>query len=79
MGDVDCDDGGGGHTDDDGGDDGDDGDDVHQQRADPDSSSALWKSPTDFCGFNFQTIQLQNNFSFLILKSKMSTTFERRR
>ena len=41
MGDVYCDDGGGGHTDDDGGDDGDDGDDVHQQRADPDSSSAL--------------------------------------
>ena len=69
----DYDEGGGGHTADNG------GDDVHQQRADPDSSSALWKSPTDFCGFNFQTIQLQNSFSFLILKSKMSTTFERRR
>ena len=40
-------------------------DDVHQQRADPESRSALWKSPTDFCGFNFQTLYLQNTFNFL--------------
>ena len=40
--------------------DGDGYDDVHQQRADPDSSAALWKSPTDFCGFNFKLSELQN-------------------
>ena len=47
-----------------GGDEGGD-DDAHQQRADPESRSALWKSPTDFCGFNFQTLYLQNTFKFL--------------
>ena len=40
-------------------------DDAHQQRADPESRSDLWKSPTDFCGINFQTLYLQNTLNFL--------------
>ena len=59
--------GGGGGGDDEGGGGDDEGgdDDAHQQRADPESRSALWKSPIDFCGFNFQTLYLQNTFKFL--------------
>ena len=53
----DNDEGGGGDNDEGGGGDNYEGGggDAHQQRADPESRSALWKSPTDFCGFNFQT------------------------
>ena len=44
--------------DDDGDDDGgDNGDDDHQQRADPDSNTALWKSPAAFCDFNLKHFQ----------------------
>ena len=35
----------------------DDGDDDHQQRADPDSSTALWNSPAAFCDFNLKHFQ----------------------